>query len=312
MNSWKKLQDLDLREVAARTQIEIDFLKALINQDFDTLNHFNVRGFIKILSREYDLDFTDFNELYENYLNENNLNNSYNLSKGKIITPKIDTYTNKSSGFWIYIIVAIIVILIFVFYYLSGFNFSLKTEENKSSAAIVNIIGEAKTNLKEVTNNVKIIDNTQEVDEEKSPKVEEKEENNLTNQDNFLDENTTINQEQNLSQEDNVTFQNDELNIIEEKPLDEVTFKTDGKIWVGLINLKNYKKTSFVKDKDFNLSLKEDQLVLMGASALSFIDEDGKEKRFPAGGSKRFLIKDGKISNITLSDFIKLNKGKEW
>lgn len=309
MNSWKKLQDLDLREVAARTQIEIDFLKALINQDFATLNHFNVRGFIKILSREYELDFTDFNELYDNYLNENNLNNSYNLSKGKIITPKIDIYTSKSSSFWIYIAVIIIVILIFSFYYLSGVNFFLKTEENKSSTAIVNIIGEAKTNLKEVTNKVKIIDNTQELTEEKNGA----EENNLTNQDIVLDENITINQDQNISQENNATFANEESNIAEEKKtLDEITFKTNGKIWVGLIDLKTYKKSSFVKDKDFNISLKEDQLILMGASALSFIDESGKENKFPSGVSKRFLIKDGKISNITLSDFIKLNKGKEW
>lgn len=59
MLNWKKIEDLNLKEVAARTKIELDFLEALVKKDFATLNRFNVRGFVKILSREYELDFTD-------------------------------------------------------------------------------------------------------------------------------------------------------------------------------------------------------------------------------------------------------------
>ena len=62
MQNYKKLQDLNLREVSTNTQIEMDFLQALIEKDFKTLIRFNVKGFIKILEREYELDFTEFNE----------------------------------------------------------------------------------------------------------------------------------------------------------------------------------------------------------------------------------------------------------
>ncbi|HED6022524.1 TPA: hypothetical protein R5V79_001050, partial [Campylobacter coli] len=94
MLNWKKIEDLNLKEVAARTKIELEFLEALVKKDFATLNRFNVRGFVKILSREYELDFTDFNEEFETYLNENNLNDT--TTKPKMITPKLDAYSQKS------------------------------------------------------------------------------------------------------------------------------------------------------------------------------------------------------------------------
>ena len=51
----KQLQDLDLKEVSAKTQIEVEFLNALIQKDFKKLSRLNVKGFLKILSREYEL-----------------------------------------------------------------------------------------------------------------------------------------------------------------------------------------------------------------------------------------------------------------
>lgn len=79
-----------------------------------------------------------------------------------------------------------------------------------------------------------------------------------------------------------------------------------------MIDLKSLKKTSFVKEKDFNISLDKDQLILTGAAALTMFDQENKEQKFPAGISKRFLIKDRKITSISAAEFVKLNKGKEW
>ncbi|MEE6534243.1 hypothetical protein VWM70_09070, partial [Campylobacter coli] len=116
MLNWKKIEDLNLKEVAARTKIELEFLEALVKKDFATLNRFNVRGFVKILSREYELDFTDFNEEFETYLNENNLNDT--TTKPKMITPKLDAYSQKSTSFVSFIIIVIIIALIgFGIYY---------------------------------------------------------------------------------------------------------------------------------------------------------------------------------------------------
>ncbi|EGK7562367.1 hypothetical protein IO476_001397 [Campylobacter coli] len=319
MLSWKKIEDLDLKEMAAKTKIELDFLKALAKKDFATLNRFNVHGFIKILSREYELDFTDFNEEFETYLSENNLNDA--ATKPKIITPKLDAYTQKSTSFASFVVIILIIALIgFGIYYFDHIKSFFQDEQNNSSVTVVDIIGQAQTNLKALENNVVVIDNQAEESNTETNLIQVQETvqdldfNNTKKeikQISTIENNTSI-KEENLSTNDSLAKINQE-NTQALKPLKkEAHFKASGKIWVGLIDLSNYRKTSLVKENDFNLSLEVNRLVLTGAAALSVFDESGKEQKFPAGNSKRFLIKDGKITSISIAEFMKLNKGKEW
>ncbi|ECR3049744.1 hypothetical protein F1O50_03605 [Campylobacter coli] len=319
MLSWKKIEDLDLKEMAAKTKIELDFLKALAKKDFATLNRFNVHGFIKILSREYELDFTDFNEEFETYLSENNLNDA--TTKPKMITPKLDAYTQKSTSFASFVVIILILALIgFGIYYFDHIKSFFQDEQNNSSVTVVDIIGQAQTNLKALENNVVVIDNQAEENNTEAnltqvqETVQDLDLNNTkkeVKQISTIENNTSI-KEENLSKNDSLAKINQENTQIL-KPLNkEAHFKASGKIWVGLIDLSNYRKTSLVKENDFNLSLEVNRLVLTGAAALSVFDENGKEQKFPAGNSKRFLIKDGKITSISIAEFMKLNKGKEW
>lgn len=319
MLSWKKIEDLDLKEMAAKTKIELDFLKALAKKDFATLNRFNVHGFIKILSREYELDFTDFNEEFETYLSENNLNDA--TTKPKMITPKLDAYTQKSTSFASFVVIILILALIgFGIYYFDHIKSFFQDEQNNSSVTVVDIIGQAQTNLKALENNVVVIDNQAEENNTEAnltqvqETVQDLDLNNTkkeVKQISTIENNTSI-KEENLSKNDSLAKINQENTQIL-KPLNkEAHFKASGKIWVGLIDLSNYRKTSLVKENDFNLSLEVNRLVLTGAAALSVFDENGKEQKFPAGNSKRFLIKDGKITSISVAEFMKLNKGKEW
>lgn len=315
MLNWKKIEDLNLKEVAARTKIELEFLEALVKKDFATLNRFNVRGFVKILSREYELDFTDFNEEFEIYLNENNLNDT--TTKPKMITPKLDAYSQKSTSFVSFIIIVIIIALIgFGIYYFDYIKSFFQKDQNNSSAAVVDIIGKAQSNLKALENNVVVIDNQAEENETEAnlTQIQNTELNNTKEeikQISTTPNNTNANEE-NLSTNDSLATTNQEVAEVSKALNKEAHFKASGKIWIGLIDLSNYRKTSLVKENDFNLSLEVNRLVLTGAAALSVFDENGKEQKFPAGNSKRFLIKDGKITSISAAEFMKLNKGKEW
>ncbi|EAJ3597644.1 helix-turn-helix domain-containing protein [Campylobacter coli] len=315
MLNWKKIEDLNLKEVAARTKIELEFLEALVKKDFATLNRFNVRGFVKILSREYELDFTDFNEEFETYLNENNLNDT--TTKPKMITPKLDAYSQKSTSFVSFIIIVIIIALIgFGIYYFDYIKSFFQKDQNNSSAAVVDIIGKAQSNLKALENNVVVIDNQAEENETEAnlTQIQNTEFNNTKEeikQISTTPNNTNANEE-NLSTNDSLATTNQEVAEVSKALNKEAHFKASGKIWIGLIDLSNYRKTSLVKENDFNLSLEVNRLVLTGAAALSVFDENGKEQKFPAGNSKRFLIKDGKITSISAAEFMKLNKGKEW
>ncbi|ECH5134166.1 helix-turn-helix domain-containing protein [Campylobacter coli] len=315
MFNWKKIEDLNLKEVAARTKIELEFLEALVKKDFATLNRFNVRGFVKILSREYELDFTDFNEEFETYLNENNLNDT--TTKPKMITPKLDAYSQKSTSFVSFIIIVIIIALIgFGIYYFDYIKSFFQKDQNNSSAAVVDIIGKAQSNLKALENNVVVIDNQAEENETEAnlTQIQNTELNNTKEeikQISTTPNNTNANEE-NLSTNDSLATTNQEVAEVSKALNKEAHFKASGKIWIGLIDLSNYRKTGLVKENDFNLSLEVNRLVLTGAAALSVFDENGKEQKFPAGNSKRFLIKDGKITSISAAEFMKLNKGKEW
>ncbi|MBX0624806.1 hypothetical protein I9B38_03070 [Campylobacter coli] len=315
MLNWKKIEDLNLKEVAARTKIELEFLEALVKKDFVTLNRFNVRGFVKILSREYELDFTDFNEEFETYLNENNLNDT--TTKPKMITPKLDAYSQKSTSFVSFIIIVIIIALIgFGIYYFDYIKSFFQKDQNNSSAAVVDIIGKAQSNLKALENNVVVIDNQAEENETEAnlTQIQNTELNNTKEE--IKQISTTLNNtnanEENLSTNDSLATTNQEVAEVSKALNKEAHFKASGKIWIGLIDLSNYRKTGLVKENDFNLSLEVNRLVLTGAAALSVFDENGKEQKFPAGNSKRFLIKDGKITSISAAEFMKLNKGKEW
>ncbi|ALV94480.1 hypothetical protein D1W98_06950 [Campylobacter jejuni] len=312
MLNWKKIQELNLKEVAAKTQIELDFLEALVEKNFTVLSRFNVKGFVKILSREYELDFSDFNEEYEAYLNENNPTPQ---TKSKMITPKLDAYSPKTSSNWPFLVTFIILVIIGSgIYYFDTLKTFFKDEQNNTSATVIDIIGQAQENLKSLgENNVVVIDNnkaqetnqTESVLPSQNVSLQENDKN-ISIENNISENNTTL-----LDEEKNTQIQED-TNTPKTDSLKEAHFKTSTKIWIGLIDLKSLKKTSFVKEKDFNISLDKDQLVLTGAAALTMFDQENKEQKFPAGNSKRFLIKDGKIISISAAEFIKLNKGKEW
>ncbi|HEG3306740.1 hypothetical protein OLP60_00045 [Campylobacter jejuni] len=312
MLNWKKIQELNLKEVAAKTQIELDFLEALVEKNFAVLSRFNVKGFVKILSREYELDFSDFNEEYEAYLNENNPTPQ---TKSKMITPKLDAYSQKSSNAWPFLIVLIVLVIIGSgIYYFDTLKTFFKDEQNNTSATVIDIIGQAQENLKSLSgNNVVVIDNnkaqetnqTESVLPSQNTSLQENDKN-ISIENNISENNTTL-----LDEEKNTQIQED-TNTLKTDSLKKAHFKTSTKIWIGLIDLKSLKKTSFVKEKDFNISLDKDQLILTGAAALTMFDQENKEQKFPVGISKRFLIKDGKITSISAAEFVKLNKGKEW
>ncbi|EOG8475145.1 hypothetical protein ACLI44_000988 [Campylobacter upsaliensis] len=313
MQNYKKLQDLNLREVSTNTQIEMDFLQALIEKDFKTLIRFNVKGFIKILEREYELDFTEFNEELEQYLSENQPDS---LHITKTVTPPLASYSHKGS------ILPIVIIVLFAFivglgiYYFDTLKELLKSEESFASAMSLDAAKEAELNLKNLENSVVIVGeenlseneiNTSAKTQENLSKEPEKE---LKDTNESLKTTPLIN-ENNVSEVNQTKLEETDLNP--QKILKEVAeFKVNSKVWVGVINLKTGKKMTWVKESDFEIPLNEDQLILTGATAFVVSDEEGNEKSYPAGISKRFLIKDGKIASISAAEFKQLNKGKDW
>lgn len=81
---------------------------------------------------------------------------------------------------------------------------------------------------------------------------------------------------------------------------------------MGFIDLATMTNSSIVTDENFSVDLSKDQLILVGGTALTLTDDKGEVQNFPAGNSKRFLVKDGIIKAISISEFRAYNGGKEW
>ena len=316
----KKLEDLDLKEVADKTRIEPEFFQALLNKDFEELGKFNVKGFFKILNREYGLDLSDILAEYEAFTNKDSDKPNAVEKEAKVVT-NVEQYSDKSSSLWLWVLIAVvlaaIIALIVKFDLLKGF-----VDEEKSSSESVSVaqsIDEAQNNLQENggENNASI-----EFVEPSESETNANEQENTNAQNASTSQSTPDSQATSSAQQTNQQSAastqpqsapqtlNEAINSSGVKK--EAVFSTDGKVWVGFIDLTTRTNSSIVTDNNFSVDLNKDQLLLIGGTALTLVDETGEIQTFPAGNSKRFLVKDGKIKSITLSEFMSYNRGKEW
>lgn len=290
MDSWKKLEDLNLLEVQKRTQIEIACLEYIIKKDFKSLSRFNVNGFIKILQREYELDFSNFLEEYHAYLEENGIEKKNHVH----IAPRMNSYTKESSSVWYIVIIVVVLLIVALAWGVSRFFQSSTLDENTT-----NVLNQEQVVLEE------------KVDENETPIVnffaDDVIENNETNITILepTDENNTIKE----TLEDNASLNMPEENMV---LLKESIIKPSAELWLGMVDLKTFRKSSLTIKNDYVLPLDKDMLITTGHAAFSLNDENNNTLEFKNGVSKFLMIKDGKIKQITKAEFIKENRGKLW
>ncbi|EAJ6150454.1 hypothetical protein BXA08_09090 [Campylobacter lari] len=291
MDSWKKLEDLNLLEVQKRTQIEIACLEYIIKKDFKSLSRFNVNGFIKILQREYELDFSNFLEEYHMYLEENGIERKNHVH----ISPRMNSYTKESSSVWYIVIIVVVLLMVALAWGVSRFFQSSTLDENTT-----NVLNQEQVVLEE-----KVDENETLVLNFFIDNVMENNETNTTILEPIDESNNTI--EETL--EDNASSNMPEENII---LLNESIIKPSAELWLGMVDLKTFRKSSLTIKNDYVLSLDKDMLITTGHAAFSLNDENNNTLEFKNGVSKFLMIKDGKIKQITKAEFIKENRGKLW
>ncbi|EAI3905497.1 hypothetical protein A9Y52_04500 [Campylobacter lari] len=290
MDSWKKLEDLNLLEVQKRTQIEIACLEYIIKKDFKSLSRFNVNGFIKILQREYELDFSNFLEEYHVYLEENGIEKKNHVH----ISPRMNSYTKESSSVWYIVIIVVVLLIVALAWGVSRFFQSSTLDENTT-----NVLNQEQVVLEE------------KVDENETPVLnffaDDAMENNETNATILEPISENNNTEKTL--EDNASSNMPEENII---LLNESIIKPSAELWLGMVDLKTFRKSSLTIKNDYVLPLDKDMLITTGHAAFSLNDENNNTLEFKNGVSKFLMIKDSKIKQITKAEFIKENRGKLW
>ena len=311
----KRLEDLDLKEVSDKTRIEPEFFQALLNKDFEELSKFNVKGFFKILNREYGLDLSDILDEYEAFLHRDDEKPKAAEKESKVVT-NVEQYSDKSSSLWLWVLIAVvlaaIIVLVVKFDLLKGF--VSESANEGESVSVSQSIDEAQNNLQENdTQNNASIEFIEPSETNSSTQEPANAENSAKAQSASANaQNSQGTQTQNSPSAQPIPQTLNEAINSSELTKKEAMFSTDGKVWVGFIDLSTRTNTSIVTDENFSVDLSKDQLLLIGGTALTLVDETGEVQTFPAGNSKRFLVKDGKIKSITLSEFMSYNRGKEW
>ena len=83
------------------------------------------------------------------------------------------------------------------------------------------------------------------------------------------------------------------------------------KVWMGYIDVQTNKKYQKTFQQEFDLDPKRDWLLIFGHGYV-YIVIDGEKKKFSEKNTLRLLYKEGELSELTLDEFKRLNRGNSW
>jgi len=295
----KGLEKIGLQEVCKKTHIEVKQLEYMINNQFDKLNKINTLGFVKILSREYKLDLTDWLEGFYDYWADHKAEEENKKNKIFIRANSDKSYKKLALLFLLVMFISGIFAVVSIFKIdidLAGLLNKTKFETQVAGYQSAPVVQEAAKSL-----GVKV-----------EERIVETSSANTTVEAVIVstDENSTVKIETNNSPMS--------LSLVEEKnttiavlPKNKAMIIPKRKIWIGTIALDTFNRQVVSDDKNMTIDLTKKQLIKTGNGYFS-LSYDGTVEDFTEQGSTRFLVENGTIKKISEESFIALNKGKNW
>ncbi len=321
MDEFDFFDKTDIKDISKKTRISIDNLQYLKNEEFDKLSKTKGLGFIRIIEREYQVDLSQKREKLIQYLKEHD---RFKNKEFFIAPPSKSRYTKSMAS----ILLMLIAFGIFFIFYLKTGNAPDKNINEFSQNPIINEtknLSGIEINATDIndTNKTKELSTFEKNDTNKTKVLMQKEElyktveknisisktdKNIKNSVNMINT-TSGTEESNRSQiilpsakeqDNNKTVLSNNLVIFPKK-----------RLWVGVINLDNYKKKSYLTDGNITINTNSNIIIATGHGEFR-LDYNNKILDFSTVNPMRFLVKDGNITKISRKDFIKLNRGKYW
>lgn len=310
MNELENLKEIGIKEISRKTHIEPTFLQYIFDKNFEKLSRLNIRGYAKILQREYGVDLSELLAEYDAFMQENTPDDSHKTK----VSPKIASYTpdditnqrqGGGSGFFFWIIILAIIgggaYYFDAYKYVQNFIATLNEDNTSVSYSQSSIVNEVKKNI--IDTNVTITQNAPKIEANSSSvKISAPAEQNAST--------NVSNLEQNAPKVEAVQpAPKVEQNVT--KPLNEAIITPKQRVWIGIINLENGQKTSSDTSKSVNINLDQRQLVVCGNGNIELKIGDKVTKYNPSRPA-RFLVENGDMKFLTYDEFVELNKGKSW
>ena len=121
-NEIAKLLDFDIKEVERQTKIPLEYLEAIYAKNYDFLKDTNLKAYLRILSREFNIDLDGYLEDFENYCSENSSDDS------KIqVNPRLTGYVakeSKSSFGWLVLVLILLGVGVWGFKFIKDLDFN--------------------------------------------------------------------------------------------------------------------------------------------------------------------------------------------
>lgn len=295
MDKIKVLEEIGLKRVCDETHIEQKYLKFMVDNDYDKLNHINTLGFVKILSREYKIDLSAWTEAFEEYWIQNHKDKEDN---GLFIVVNDE---KKSKKLLVFIVIVLLGATLSILFSLFQEKIDISNYVNNSESSYENttVIQEAQQSLDEVNSSL----------EQSEPQVTM-----------FDDTNSS---EEAVSVEETITEELIEEKKTEVKEITEPTEKVsprfsqeavitpNSELWIGIIYLDTKKRRSFLGEGNFSIDISREQIITTGHGSFN-LSVNGKIREFNRQAPMRFLVKDLNLTEIDWSKFKELNEGKSW
>lgn len=294
-NEIAKLLDFDIKEVERQTKIPLEYLEAIYAKNYDFLKDTNLKAYLRILSREFNIDLDGYLEDFENYCAENSSDDS------KIqVNPRLTGYVakeSKSSFVWLVLVLILLGVGVWGFKFIKDLDFNWSDlKPDFGSKSEVNVSEE---NIAIIKPNADVIESivVDEVLDQNTSKEEML----------VVDENATT--EQNLA-EKQIKEQKEEVQV-KEATANVIKIIPVTKVWIGIKNLKDMSKRSLSTSEAYELNTTGNRLILTGNGMLDLVNGDNN-KSYRTRDALRFHIHDGIIEEIDYAKYVKLNKGKKW
>jgi len=314
MDNIKVLEEIGLKKVSDETHIEQKYIKYMVDCDFEKLNRINTLGFVKILSRAYNLDLSAWVEAFEEYWLETHKDDE---NKGLFIV--VDE-NRQSRKFLLLILLIIVVATVSFLFALFENKINLDNYIKKEDTSFVQskIVEDAQKTLDEInTSEVKDAAAIEEIigDQNQTENIEviDEAENNATVVDTVIEkaEETVGTENAQELKETNEVATAAVTEPANERFDQEAIVSPNIRIWLGVIYLDNKRRRSYLGEGNFSIDTSRDQIITTGHGSFN-LTQNGQITEFKKQAPLRFLVKDSNITEITFSEFKELNEGKSW
>ncbi|CZE46608.1 helix-turn-helix domain-containing protein [Campylobacter geochelonis] len=306
-NPLKRIEEIGVREVSKATHIETEYIEYILDKNYEKLVGKNAKGFIKIIEREYGLNLQEWLDEYNAFRGENSRDDGKVFANSVTQNEIVIKDHKKAPSFLLWFV--ILIILAWAVYYFKLYDLTAKflstVGEQNSSISYTNatIVEKVENKLENVGVTIPL-ENASHLNANITTKDENKTEPNVLEKTIMLETNSTLQDDENATKQ---------LNLDDEKSGEQTAASIipSEKMWIGIIDVKTGKKTTMITTKKYDIDLEKEQLVLTGHGFFK-LDSGDKNEQFKDKNPTRLYIKDGKISQISYDEFLKLNKGKAW